>query len=215
VAPVIFRQTHKYVRPFRPSVSIALPSPDPSSDRSPSTASSAKHSGSKKLSAIATAIGLKSKKPPLAMQEPPSPFLSPHSPAADDVLVVPPSPAPSISSRAGAWEDAPESETPSGPSKDYPQSLLTLSDSDPSSPCSSSVNDPARLYIFDESSATDSHPRAFDSSSSYNRISYASSSSFSLSTPSPMSTPSFRGWRLSRYAPLISILSAPRSPLLW
>ncbi|THH19039.1 hypothetical protein EW146_g2042 [Bondarzewia mesenterica] len=135
----------------------------------------------KKLNTLASAIGLKSKKPTLTIQEPPSPVLPLHTHDIDDPPYKTRPPVKSVSS--ADWDDMFEPATPLDGPRDrhrYAQSIMSVSE-DPFAArvvvVPRSAGDPNRLSVFSDASTSDSHPRKGDLSSAYNRMSFASSSS--------------------------------------
>lgn len=141
-----------------------------------------------KFTSFASAIGLKSKKhiPSLAIQEPPPP--------------VPPVVKIQTSSRPRTRVDSFEPRTPVDPHPDKRQSLLTLSDTDPFAgrsviavPVPHLPSDPNRLSAYSNPSITDFVHKKPETPT-FNRISYASSSSNShlhaieISPVPPLST---------------------------
>ncbi|TFK56683.1 hypothetical protein OE88DRAFT_1650105 [Heliocybe sulcata] len=185
---------------------------DSSALRKPDSQKQARRSSpsSSKFNTLASAIGLKSKKPAgptLAIQDPPSllaetlpvTISSPlPSPAPSQVSHTIRSftnrpPANSISSAVPSWDDA-EPRTPSDvPSirdrSSYPHSIFTLSDTDPFAsrgivvPHKAQIQDPLRLSVFSDgsnASSSDLHQNK-GGPELLNRVSFASASSSSQS----------------------------------
>ncbi|KAI0052534.1 hypothetical protein FA95DRAFT_1675214 [Auriscalpium vulgare] len=148
---------------------------------------------SKKLTNIATAIGLKPKRP-LAIQEPPSPILPLHTGDIDGPSVPYGRPPAKSVSTGHSWEDSvgprtPHSDRHSGRHLSFQQSVLDTNDMDPfavgapqytTSP--RKVTDHSRLSVFSDASTSDSHTRRSDP---HNRGSFASSSELSHNFPLP------------------------------
>lgn len=165
---------------------------------------------------VANAIGKKSKKPTLTIQDPPSPLLTPslgplsystpntaattptYAPAP---FYSPRPPAKSVSTvRSYEFDDRSdrisEPRTPSDHPRDrrsYQNSVLTLSDPDPFAAGAMIVphfpQDPNRLSVYSDSSMLDPHSGKRGDVFYYNRMSYGSSSSNSHGTPSESQSP--------------------------
>ncbi|KAI0068160.1 hypothetical protein BV25DRAFT_1818536 [Artomyces pyxidatus] len=164
---------------------------------------STKVSGSKKLNNIATAIGLKPKRPALAIQEPPSPVLPLQFDVEHPRTYTNRPPARSVSTMR-SWDDSQEPRTPQsdgipgtpGRHLSYQQSVLTTSEMDPFAAqyATRNIHDPSRLSVFSDVSTSDSHMRKNDPAMNHNRASFASSSEQShhpidMTAESPVTSP--------------------------
>ncbi|KAI0275038.1 hypothetical protein BC834DRAFT_850755 [Gloeopeniophorella convolvens] len=149
-----------------------------SGSKQPPSQGDAKRSSSRKLSNIATAIGLKPKKSAYPVEEPPSPDLPLH---AVDIESPPRHTHSKPVSVAVGWSDPHSIRTPLHDdfADRYPQSVFS-SDLDPfaakyNPDSSSTIPESVRFSTFSDASTTESHLRR--DPYAYNRMSFASSSS--------------------------------------
>ncbi|TCD66500.1 hypothetical protein EIP91_001325 [Steccherinum ochraceum] len=193
-----------------PSLRTGALLPDKSSVHSSGTGSAKSSTSSKFNTFVHSAIGKKSRKPTLTIQDPPPSISIRHSPsftsakstAEPTPLNSPSSPQPSSSEyghtlryydldQSSDFHTVSEPRTPSDVAKDrssYQHSVLTLSDPDPFasgsmifSPFAQEIN---RSSVYSDNSLLDPNSKRPDMMLYNNRISYGSSSSNSHSNPS-------------------------------
>jgi hypothetical protein len=196
-------------------VRILLPTPisfliDFQNSKQLSCSQGSKLSASKKLSTIATAIGLKPRKTVTPVQEPATPILPLHT---GDIETPPRPTKPAVKPVpvAVGWSD-PRALQPEEFLDAYPQSVFST-DLDPFATAAKysdgipSVSDSLRFSTFSEVSVLDPHLHQ-DAPHTHNRISFASSSSLShhrsditsdfSPISSPLLSPVMSGHHLSR-----------------
>jgi hypothetical protein len=196
-------------------VRILLPTPisfliDFQNSKQLSCSQGSKLSASKKLSTIATAIGLKPRKTVTPVQEPATPILPLHT---GDIETPPRPTKPAVKPVpvAVGWSD-PHALQPEEFLDAYPQSVFST-DLDPFATAAKysdgipSVSDSLRFSTFSEVSVLDPHLHQ-DAPHTHNRISFASSSSLShhrsditsdfSPISSPLLSPVMSGHHLSR-----------------
>ncbi|CAA7265943.1 unnamed protein product [Cyclocybe aegerita] len=137
------------------------------------------------FNSFASAIGLKTKKHHIAIQEPPSP-VDPHPPPLASPRSTGTRPASKAASSTRSRVDSLEPRTPLDyQHRDRRHSLLTLSDTDPfagrpptiAAPLPHTPSDPNRLSAYSNPSVTDFAHRKGTDPPPFNRVSYASTSS--------------------------------------